>query len=281
MNPFTVAMAAGNTAVQVLEMMTKQDPKTRKRVEAALQAGYTPEQVADFMSKEFQGAANTSRKGKIAGEIRGKPTANQKSEAQRLRGKREDRLGKLIGAAALGAAAQPLIGAALAGKGAQKALGRIGYSPQGPNNPPGSMPLPGAGPKGPIPGQPPMNPMGGGQGPGLPTQILQAYTQHLAKGGKMNLQSFMKTAIGTVAQNAMQSPAPVPPQQQAPVDATQEAQWSNPSSQASQMPQPGAMGQANVTDSMAAQSQPSQMLCESSNSRHRLIRGKFKPSLNR
>lgn len=216
MNPFTAALAAGYTGVQVLEYLARSNPKFAKIVERSLKSGHSLEQVAEYLSKEFEGLADTKAKRKLEAEVVGKPTAHQKSLARELRTKREDRLLKTLGATglALGGAA-----AARAALGSRAASGLPQIAMQ---NPPGSMPLPGAGGM----------PMGGGPGPMPPTPnagptngILQAYMNHIMQGGKADLSNFLKTSMGVMAGQGMQQPAPAPAP---PVDVTAETQITTP-----------------------------------------------------
>lgn len=233
MNPFTTALAAGYTGVQVLEYLARSNPKIAKLVEQSVKSGYSLDQVADQLSKEFEGKANTRKKAAIEGEVRGTPTAHQKSLAHDLRTKREERLAKLVAGTALAAGGTAAARAMLASRGAS------GVPQLTAQNPPGSMPLPGAG-GGPMGGSPmprggpgPMTPSAGG----LPTNgILQAYMNHIMQGGKADLSSFLKTSMGVMAGQGMSQPAAAPTPQ-APIDVTGEVQVSTPGQPP--QPQPG------------------------------------------
>lgn len=263
MNPVTNLMMNGYMGMQLLEFVMRQFPQSRKKIELALQQGYSPEQVGTYVEKEFAGKADTKAKRRLEKNISGTPTDAQASRVKELRSKREEKLAKTVGGIGLAAAALPIASAAIRGgmlgRGAQTVAGRLGQLPPGPNNPPGSMPLPGAGPKGPMGGAP----QGGAGGPvgamgGIPTtQIMQAYAQHLAKGGKLSLDSFMRTAMGVMAGKGGQAKPganPAAQQPEGPIDVTGEVQVTTPGQPTAPMPmqQPAP---ANAAP-MQAQEQP-------------------------
>ena len=247
MNPITNLMMNGYMGMQLLEFVMRQFPQSRKKIELALQQGYSPEQIGTYVEKEFAGKADTKAKRRLEKNISGTPTDAQASRVKELRSKREEKLAKTVGGIGLAAAALPIAGAAIRGgmlgRGAQTVAGRLGQMPPGPNNPPGSMPLPGAGPKGPMGGGP--MPQGGAGGPvgamgGIPTtQIMQAYAQHLAKGGRLSMDSFMKTAMGVMAGKGGQAKPganPAAQQPEGPIDVTGEVQVTTPGQPTAPMP---------------------------------------------
>lgn len=250
MNPVLVSMAMGYTVEQVLAYIMKNSPQHKKAIESALKQGHTPEQVADYVMKEFEGKAKSKYGKSLENTIEGKASGAQRQRIAELRSKREQRLGTIIG------------GAGLAAAGAF-ALSRL---PKGPKpsvnpqitmqNPPGSVPLPGAGPKGPMGG--PSTSAGpiGAMGSIPTTQIMQAYAQHLAKGGKLSLNSFMRTAMGVMAGQAGKAQPGANPSMQEPIDVTGDVQVNTPGQPTAPMPmqQPAP---AN-TSPMQAQEQPNE-----------------------
>lgn len=233
MNPVLVSMAMGYTVEQVLAYIMKNSPQHKKAIESALKQGHTPEQVADYVMKEFEGKAKSKYGKSLENTIEGKASGAQRQRIAELRSKREQRLGTIIG------------GAGLAAAGAF-ALSRLPKGPRAPSspqitmqNPPGSVPLPGAGPKG-----PPIGPSTSG-GPlgamgSIPTaQIMQAYAQHLAKGGKLSLNSFMRTAMGVMMGKGGQAKPganPAVQQPEGPIDITGEVQVTTPGQPTAPMP---------------------------------------------
>lgn len=238
MNPIASTLLSASSAMQILDYVVNKIPGAKKRIEQALNAGYTVDQIANHYQKSFPQNASTKKSNQLSKQFGDKPlTEGQKTHAQQLRTKREDRLGKTLGKAALGIAGATAGAAGLralsAAQGAQAAGGaRLlggpgGAAAQG-------MPLPGAGPQGPAMGGGGPQAAGGQGMQGTMGQIFQAYQKHLARGGKLSLKSFMQTAAKTVMGNAMgamggdqQQPQGQAPMQsdQEPIDVTAEAQW--------------------------------------------------------
>lgn len=250
MNPVTNALFAGYTAMQIIEFVMRQFPRSRGRIEHALQAGYSPDQIASHFQKQFEGKANTKKKQQISDLVgKGMPTDAQKSHARELRGKREQGLLNTLGtAAALGGtalAARSLgaFGGDPAG-GMQAAASQLPFYGQGPGAT--GMPLPGATP------QTGMAAAGGGLG-GLPmADILKNYVSHVAGGGRVSLNSFMRSMMGTMAKGATQPTTPMAAGSQSPIDVTNETQVTTPS----QPQQPAPQQQAEVNPASKAALQP-------------------------
>lgn len=231
MNPITAALGLGYATEEILNFLVSSSPKHGKAIQEALKQGYTPDQVADFVRREFEGKAYTKQAKRLERAIEGSASGSQRKAIAELRDKREQKLGRIIGGAGLAAAgafAASRIPRATQAMGPSNLLGGPGAAAQG-------IPLPGSGPQGPAMGGGAAQAPGGQGVQGTMAQIMQAYQKHLARGGKLSLKSFMNTAAKTVMGNAMgamaggqaQDPGQPPMQaQQEPIDVTQEAQWS-------------------------------------------------------
>ena len=102
MNFLTKALSAGLTADAILQHVKKSSPKYRKKIEEALQDGFTSDQIVQFLHRDFKGLSKTKKAGQLVGESGTKPSAYQRSRAHELRTKRGDRLAKTIGGLAVG-----------------------------------------------------------------------------------------------------------------------------------------------------------------------------------
>lgn len=122
-NPITSAVAKGMSAQAILDLVMRNFPKFKNKIKHALDTGNTPDNIVQYLQRDFDGIAQTKKSEQLSEEYGKRPTDYQRSLSKEMRTKRETNVAKAMGAVGL-AAAGAGIGGAMA-SGARMASGAI------------------------------------------------------------------------------------------------------------------------------------------------------------